>query len=390
MKVKKRLSLLSLVFITTGVAHCSYAEQNTTNVELSNGNGNIQEKVIKETDDYIIVRQEKVDKPFFDNGYSKEGWWNYEKDLETKTIVKKKVKPVAKAIPAPQKQEKKTDPAVEQGPVVGSTKWLQQNLESYKELAIDNPTAANLKAYLYVQKLALDRAEQFARVGKMVVHGDPLLDATTRSPIGGSTAKIRFQYIDEEQKNLLKKLHKKIGLFYVFKDKCFLCDRQAETLQYAQKISDLTVKAVSLDEPTEYSKSAEIFPDYRVIPQLRQELKILALPATFMYNSETDEIKPLLQGMATLSDINSRFVEMAMKYNWISKEDYKYVKPFDDALSISHLVGIDSNFSKKLQSKAGKDPYGKNTNFVDPAVLVDMIQAEKYNEIPADYVPRGY
>lgn len=383
MKVKRKFSFLTLTMMVAGLVHCSYAEQNEVD------SSKIQEKVIKETDDYIVIQQEKVDKPFFDNGYSKEGWWNYEKDLETKTIVKKKTKPVAKATPTPPKKVESA-PAKEEAPAVGSTKWLQQNLESYKELAIDNPTVDNLKAYLYVQKLALDRAEQFARVGKMVVNGDPLLDSTTRAPIGGATAKIRTQYIDEEQKRLLEKLYKKIGLFYVFKDRCFLCDRQAETLDYAQKTMGLTVKAVSLDEPTEHCVSAEKFPDYRVIPQLRHELKILALPATFMYNAETDEIKPLVQGMATLSDINSRFVEMAMKYKWINKQDYKYVKPFDDALSISHMVGINSKFSKKLQSRAGKDPYGKNTNFVDPAVLVDMIQEEKYNEIPSDYVPRGY
>ena len=94
--------------------------------------------------------------------------------------------------------------------------------------------------------------------------------------------------------------------------------------------------------------------------------------------------------MVTASTFNSRTIDAAMKYNWIDKTDYRYVKPFDDAISISEMFSMGSDFSKRVQSKGGKDPYGKNTNFIAPSELVDMIQDQKYKEIPKDYVPRGY
>ncbi len=354
-------------------------------------NGQVKQKILKETNDYIIVQPERETKPFFSSSNkSGEGWWYYQKDPEPKKIMKKKPKVTASApAPAP-KAQPKPKPVEEEAPAVGSTKWLQQNIESYKQLAIDNPTVENLKAFLYIQKLAIDRAEQFAQAGRMAMQGDPLLDASSKTPLGGSANVTRDAYISQEQKRLLHKIFKKVGVFYLFKDRCYLCDLQSDVLKELSNAYGITVKAVSLDQPSDGSISAKNFPDYDIAPELRHELKVLALPATFLYNAETDEIKPLLQGMVTASTFNSRTIDAAMKYNWIDKTDYRYVKPFDDAISISEMFSMGSDFSKRVQSKGGKDPYGKNTNFIAPSELVDMIQDQKYKEIPKDYVPRGY
>ena len=68
----------------------------------------------------------------------------------------------------------------------------------------------------------------------------------------------------------------------------------------------MTVKAISLDELTKGSKTLDYFPDYTVRPNLITKLKIFALPATFLYNAETDQIEPLMQGLATTAEINQR------------------------------------------------------------------------------------
>lgn len=325
-------------------------------------------------------------KSFFSS--SSEGYFWYQKEPEKRK--KKKVKKPVITQVAPAKEEQKIVPQKEKGLVVGSTEWIKQNLESYKKLAIDKPTVANVKAYLYIQRLALDRAEQFAVAGRMAIEGDPLLDSVTRSPTGGAMNVLKRSFISEEQKRFLKKMFTKLGIIYVFKDKCFLCNRQATVLKYTSRLLNAEVRAISLDEPTEGNLSAQEYPNYTINPDLAKHLKIYALPATFVYNSETDEIKPLLQGMVTQSDLFSRLINLTRKYKWASPNDIKYAQPFEDESSFSGLFDINSEFAKKVEAQGGVDPYGKDTNFVDPVKIVEMIQKEKDRTLPKEFSPRGY
>ncbi len=43
-------------------------------------------------------------------------------------------------------------------PATFSAAWFRQNLPKYKDLAWDHPTLTNLRAFLLVQRFALDRA----------------------------------------------------------------------------------------------------------------------------------------------------------------------------------------------------------------------------------------
>ncbi len=329
--------------------------------------------------------QDDEPKPFFSN--SQEGYFWYKDPKEKKKAKPFKVTPPKVVVTVEPKKEPKKE---NKGPNVGSFQWIHDNLKSYRKLALDNPTVENMKAYMYMQRLALDRSEQFANAGRLAVEGDPLLDAITRSPIGGSASVKRQAHLSAEKNNLAQKIYQKVGIFYVFKDRCAMCDEQAGVLEAVRDNFGAEVKAVSLDEPTEGSISAEKFPDYVVDPKAVSYFKIFALPATFVYAPQSDEIKPLLQGMVTLSDFNSRMISLAQKERWLPQQDFYFVKPHEDSDSLSGLFDSKSKFAKKLQESGKKDPYGKETNFIDPKFLVEQIQKAKNDELPDDYIPRGY
>ncbi len=319
-----------------------------------------------------------------------EGYWWYAKE----PAAKKPPEPQEKK-PAPQPRPQKKDEQAlakdePKAPPVGSTAWIQKNLDSYLQLALDQPTVANVRAYLYVQRLALDRSQQFAESGRLAVEGDPFLDEAARGPIAGGANIRNRAYRVAENERLLKRLYSKVGVFYVFKNACELCDEQAGVLKQMENFYGLTVKAVSLDEPQEGSKSAELFPDYTVDPKALTYFRILALPATLLYDSTTNTAKPLLQGMVSMSDLNSRAIRAAHKYGWLPDSEFYYAKAFEDATSLSGVLSPSSELSGRLGREGGKDPYGNNTNFIEPQKLVEMIRDAKYKEIPAGFVPRGY
>jgi conjugal transfer pilus assembly protein TraF len=74
-------------------------------------------------------------------------------------------------------------PPKPQGPPALSVEWIKENLEKYKVFAIDNPTPENVAAFMYLQRVMLDKSQRFAEQVKHVVQLDPYLDQGTRRPI---------------------------------------------------------------------------------------------------------------------------------------------------------------------------------------------------------------
>ena len=319
-----------------------------------------------------------------------EGWYWYTKQPEVvKKKPKKKEEP--KVVIAETKKEPEKKDVKQEAPAVFSADWVKENLEVYKKLAWDEPTVENIRAYLYLQRFAMDRSEQFAYAGQLALQGDPFLDEAARHPLGGSANKEASKLVSGEHIYVLKKLFKKVGLFFVFKNDCYLCDKQAELLNVAKKNLGISIQAVSLDEPNEKCKAAKYFPEYIVNPDIVAQHKIKALPSTFFFNGETNDVKPLLQGFVTYSDLTRRTINAATKYHWLSTEDLNLVKPVDDITSLSSVLTANSDLAKRITSqKEGINPYGQDTNFIKPDLLVKEIIKEKEKATNSNFVPRGF
>ena len=101
--------------------------------------------------------------------------------------------------PKVEENEEGQDHTTSEGPAVFSADWVKENLEVYKKVAWDNPTVENLRAYLTLQRFAIDRSEQFAYAGRMAVEGDPFLDEVSRNPMGGGMNKQKGYLLSSEQ-----------------------------------------------------------------------------------------------------------------------------------------------------------------------------------------------
>ncbi|HGH5042525.1 TPA: conjugal transfer protein TraF [Salmonella enterica subsp. enterica serovar Minnesota] len=162
-----------------------------------------------------------------------EGWFWYKEEPKEpeKKPEKPKPKPVAEAKPT---QPKPAAP-LPSGPEMFSAEWFRENLPKYKDLAWNNPTVENVRTFLYLQRFAIDRSEQFSDATELAVVGDPFLDEITRRP----AATFASQQVDRDAGNaknmLLKSVAERVGIFFFYKSDDDYSDLQAPLIKMLEQ-----------------------------------------------------------------------------------------------------------------------------------------------------------
>lgn len=163
-----------------------------------------------------------------------EGWYWY-KDPKEKKPKSPVPEPTANADAKPKKDEP------------FSSAWLRKNLPVFRERAIDSPTQENIEAYMYAQRVAMDKAQNFSEATQRVVYADPFLDENNRVPMS-SFAKPAFLLSMEKAGNeALNGLAKTGGLWMFFDSQCDYCKVQAHILNRVAQKHGFITKFISLD-----------------------------------------------------------------------------------------------------------------------------------------------
>lgn len=161
--------------------------------------------------------------------------------------------------PTPPKEMAKTEPPTEQpeqvaevtpppGPAPLSAKWFRENLTEFRDAALDDPNnPSKVRAYLYLQHVMMDKAENFSQTYQDVVMGDPFLEETDRFPTANFGSQSYEKMASESRKSLAKELGQKAGLFFFYDKTCTICGQQAYVLKVFEQIYGMKVMPVSLD-----------------------------------------------------------------------------------------------------------------------------------------------
>ena len=100
------------------------------------------------------------DGPFYQRG--QEGWFWY-RVIPEPAEAEEQIKPES-GVMEPTKDELK----------LFSAAWFREHMQSFMDKAIDEPTNENVRAYLYLQRVMMDKGSLFADVSQQVVMGDPV------------------------------------------------------------------------------------------------------------------------------------------------------------------------------------------------------------------------
>lgn len=163
-----------------------------------------------------------------------QGWFWYKDPKEEPQELKKP--PVAQ----PPKADLKKQP--------GSVEWLREQMPILLDAAINDPSKENVEAYMYSQRVAMDKSQRYAQAQLKVVANDPLLDENNRVPLS-TFAKVNFLQANASAKDeALKYLSGAAGLWLIFDSKCAKhCGPQADIINMVASKHHLITKFISTD-----------------------------------------------------------------------------------------------------------------------------------------------
>lgn len=253
---------------------------------------------------------------YFDRGA--EGWFWYEPDpppAEAPPKVEATPLPVpAEAVPA-EIAPPPDQPA--EGPAPLSAAWFRANLDDYRDRAIDDPSPENVEAYLYLQKIALERAGAFAEASAAATVRDPWLDANSERPIATYAAQAVDAHAEAAHSALLRELAKGAGILFFYRANCPLCASQAGVLKLAKDVHGFEIIAVSLDG----SPPPGGLDSHRLNQGQAARLGVAALPAIFLIRPP-DLIAPLAQAPLDLQTLGRRIIGQAHAAGLVSDDAY--------------------------------------------------------------------
>lgn len=300
---------------------------------------------------------------FFDR--KEEGWfWYNEPEPEVETEI-----PEEPPAPSPPKPAPVYEPAPlpETGPRALSAEWLRENLPRYLDAALDDPTVENVRAYMYLQRLTVDRAEQFADAAELAVMGDPFLDEEARTPTATYGVNQVKGWARQASDEIVSRLSQDIGLFFFYRSDDERSIAQAPIVKRLEERDGFTVLPVSLDgRPLPGGE----FPEFRIDEGQAFQLGVSTTPALVMVSSD-GHFEPLSQGVMARSSIKNRFIMGAYRAGWISEDEYNRTRPVmnpeNNLAAMLELVPMDLG--------EGDEPgLPESSNFIPPEKLTSAIR----------------
>ena len=245
------------------------------------------------------------------NGYFKErerGFFFYEEDPDEARRLQEQ-QPKTAAAPAAQQASKPHEPM--------TVAWLKEKLPEVRNAAIDNPTRENVEYYVYLQKIAMDKAEKFALMSQQVTLINPDLDESIDNPTTTFARQARLKATDHEQVRVLRELAGKVGIYYFFKSDCQYCAKQNLTLNTTVRDYGFRILPISIDHQGFADGS---FANW--VPDRGQaaKLKISVTPTLYLFHPP-NEVVFLAAGLQTEGQLQKRILQVSQANGWLSKED---------------------------------------------------------------------
>jgi conjugal transfer pilus assembly protein TraF len=247
---------------------------------------------------------------------SEEGWFWYEREPE----------PQEEPEPAPPLPPPASTPTPSETPSGApplSSAWLRERLGAYRDQAIDDPTPDNVALYLYLQRVAMDKASRFAAATQRAVQFDPFLDEITQRPTANFAANLVNEQTARQRAALLAQIAQEAGVLFFFRSDCPYCEAQAPLLATLHQRHGFAVLPVSIDGAP---LPGDQFPNFQRDAGQAQALGVVSTPALFLARPP-DGVALIAQGLLSLSQLEERLLTAALEAGWISEAEYAKSRP---------------------------------------------------------------
>jgi len=230
-----------------------------------------------------------------------EGWHFYEPTLKVDTFKIDETKDPQKEPYTLKKKKISNDPLTR-------LKEFKKEVERLKAIAVLNPTYHNVKAYMEIQKVLMDRSTRFAEKWMEVVYTAPALDYTLRHPTSQAA---RHVYLDEQQREMkaeISQLSRIYGLFFFYRGDCPYSRQFASIVKSFSKKHHWEVLPISLD-----GTILPEFPEARMDNGASRALGVSSVPTLLAVEPQSGKVIPLSRGMSTHDQIEDRIRVLIIK-----------------------------------------------------------------------------
>lgn len=301
------------------------------------------------------------DNSYFDR--SAEGWFWYDDPIIEETVEEPKM-------PTPEAVSPPTEPAiaVNFGPTPLSSEWIRLNIQKYLDAALDNPSSENVQAFLYLQRITMDKANAFSDASSRIVLGNPDLDESYRRPMSTKGVQSVDAISANKRDSLTAKLAKDKGIFFFYRSDCPYCHNIAPVVAMMRDLYGVPVKAISIDGK---SLPGPHFVNYAVNSGQAEKLRVTTVPALYLADLNPrggGEVVPIGQGVMAMPEIKQRMIIAAVNAGWLSEDEFEGARPYFDQ---------GKSFAELMQSPAFQDLSEKQsgeTNYVAPSYFLEAIK----------------
>lgn len=243
-----------------------------------------------------------------------EGFFWYQDPPQPQEPAEAQPEPAPEPAPEPnQPPQAKTKTA----PKVLSVEWVQENLDKFRNDAIDNPTKENVQAYLYLQAYAAEKAKLFADKAEQYSIAVEGLDADINYPTATFAKYAKNYALADLQEAQLHALKDKIGLL-VFYDDQVLSKSQASSMRSLQYSYHYALLEFAKDPSIAKALGVRSLKHDR---GQSEALGISHFPAVVLSN-DAGETMILSQSALSVDTMKYRIATAAMHLGVLSKSDY--------------------------------------------------------------------
>tara|TARA_B100000446_G_scaffold188107_1_gene220432 strand:+ start:44652 stop:45617 length:966 start_codon:yes stop_codon:yes gene_type:complete len=245
-----------------------------------------------------------------------DGWfWYNEPEEVIEEPVEEEPKPQTTVI---------SPPPAPQGPAPLSSAWIRENMQSYLDAAIDNPTPENVSAFLYIQRYAMDKSFAFMDAQQQVTLGHPVFDEINRRP----TATFANRKLDDEassnNSNVISKISANSGLFFFF-DGSEASMAQLGVLDMLVRNHKFDIVKISVAPIPETLKEQGI----RVDNGHGAQMGVTTVPAIVMVRPD-GVFDIISQAPVSLNDLKKRILVGAKRLAVISEDEFNSTRPINN------------------------------------------------------------